>query len=44
MPITTSIGEGVGCAAALALKNQIPVRQVNSDELHHLMDTHKALY
>lgn len=44
MPITTCIGEGVGCAAYLAVRNKVKNSQVNTVELHKLLDNNNALY
>jgi hypothetical protein len=44
MPICTSIGEGAGTAAALALKNSVSFRLVQSEDLHELLDKYGALY
>jgi hypothetical protein len=44
MPICTSIGEGAGTATAIAVKKNIGYKEVNSKEIHEILDKYKALY
>jgi hypothetical protein len=44
MPICASIGEGAGSAAAIAVKQNIPFREVHPKDLHNLLDRYGALY
>lgn len=44
MPICCSIGEGAGVAAAIAVKKKVSFRDISSDEIHVVLDSHCALY
>jgi hypothetical protein len=44
MPICTCIGEGAGIAASIAIKEDIPFKNVNYKEIQNLLDKYKALY
>lgn len=44
MPICTSIGEGAGSAASIAVKKNISFKSVDYNEIHSLLDKYKALY
>jgi hypothetical protein len=44
MPICTSIGEGAGTAAAIAVKKEVSFKAVPYKEIHDILDKYKALY
>ena len=44
MPICCCIGEGAGTAAAISLKKALAFREVESKEIHAILDKYGALY
>jgi len=44
MPICASIGEGAGIAASVAFNKKISFKEVDSKDIHNLLDKYEALY
>lgn len=44
MPICTSIGEGAGAAAAIAVKKKVEFNKISYNDIHEVLDLYKALY
>lgn len=44
MPICTCVGEGAGSAASIAIKKDIPFKDVDPKEIHQILDKYDALY